>query len=226
MLKPERDDLLVPSSIWGYSSEHFLLRCLQFQPEAAHTNSVENLTRALLFQQTCKKDFRAAVVDNIDNNRKWLFTAQMCQLGMLRWPGEWLNGSGWPSAITTAEKVEQCCIIFCERILSCEDKICPTGYSCSAAYSAGQCLPFLCGVWTSEKWQTQFEQQQYWALVLDFHLCVLRLVRWVRCGDYPPWNVRLNICPDVLLWTMWTMRCQTFSSLSFCSGAFVVWKTK
>ena len=26
---------------------------------------------------------------------------------MLRWPGEWLNGSGWPSAITTAGTVLQ-----------------------------------------------------------------------------------------------------------------------
>ena len=52
-VKPERDDLLMPSSIWGHSSEHFVLRCLQFQPEAAHTNYVENLTRALLCQQTC-----------------------------------------------------------------------------------------------------------------------------------------------------------------------------
>ena len=26
---------------------------------------------------------------------------------MLRWPGEWLNGSGWPIALTTAETVLQ-----------------------------------------------------------------------------------------------------------------------
>ena len=66
MLKPEEDDLLMPSSILGYSSEHFQLRCLQFHPDAAHTNYVEILTRALLCQQTCQKDFRTAVVDNID----------------------------------------------------------------------------------------------------------------------------------------------------------------
>ena len=68
MLKPEEDDLLMPSSILGYSSEHLQLRCLQFHPDAAHTNYVEILTRALLCQQTCQKDFRTAVVDNIDNN--------------------------------------------------------------------------------------------------------------------------------------------------------------
>ena len=84
---------------------------------------------------------------------------------------------------------------------------------------------------SSEQWHTQMEIEQpqlkHWALVLDFQLCLLRLVRWVRCSDYHPWNVRLNVCPVVLLWTVWTMRCQTFSSLSFfCRGAFVVWKTK
>ena len=26
---------------------------------------------------------------------------------MLRWPGEWFNGSGWPSAITTAGRLLQ-----------------------------------------------------------------------------------------------------------------------
>ena len=26
---------------------------------------------------------------------------------MLRWPGKWLNGSGWPSAVTTAGTVLQ-----------------------------------------------------------------------------------------------------------------------
>ena len=32
-------------------------------------------------------------------------------------------------------------------------------------------------------------------------------------------NVRLNLCFGVLLWTMWTMRCQTLSSLGFfCRG--------
>ena len=69
----------------------------------------------------------------------------------------------------------------------------------------------------SDKHRMEIEQPQfkYWALVLDFQLCVLRLVRRIRCGDYRPWNVRLNVCPGILLWTMWTMRCKTFSSLSF-----------
>ena len=31
----------------------------------------------------------------------------MNQLPMLRWPGEWLNGSEWPGAITTAGTVLQ-----------------------------------------------------------------------------------------------------------------------
>ena len=35
------------------------------------------------------------------------------------------------------------------------------------------------------------------------------------------WSVRLNLCPGVLVWTMWTMRCQTF----FCLEAFVLRKT-
>ena len=34
MLKPECDDLLMPPSVLGYSSKHFQLRCLQFQPDA------------------------------------------------------------------------------------------------------------------------------------------------------------------------------------------------
>ena len=80
---------------------------------------------------------------------------------------------------------------------------------------------------SSKQWQTQMEtelpQFKYWALVLNFQYCVLRLVCWVRCSDYQVWNV----CPGILLWTMWTMRRQTFSSLSFfCCGAFFVWKTK
>ena len=60
---------------------------------------------------------------------------------------------------------------------------------------------------------------------LYFQLCVLWLVRWVRCGDYHPWNVQLNVYPGILLGTLWTIRCQTLSSLGFfCHGAFVVWK--
>ena len=95
---------------------------------------------------------------------------------------------------------------------------------------------FLCAVWAwsccqlrtvTNRMETEQQQFKYWAVVLDFQLCVLRLVRWIRCGDCHPWNVRLNVCPGVLLWTMWTMRCQTFSSLTFfCRGAFVVWWPK
>ena len=42
--------------------------------------------------------------------------------------------------------------------------------------------------------ETEQPQFKYWALVLDFQLCVLRLVHWVCCGDYHPWNVRLKVC--------------------------------
>ena len=70
----------------------------------------------------------------------------------------------------------------------------------------------------SEQWQTQTEieepQLKHWALIVDFQLCVLRFVRRVRCSDYHLWNVRLNVCPGVLLWTVWTMRCPVYSSLS------------
>ena len=79
----------------------------------------------------------------------------------------------------------------------------------------------------SDKHRVETEQPQfkYWALVLDFQLCVLRLVRPVSCGDYHPWNVQLNVYPGILLGTLWTIRCQTLSSLGFfCHGAFVVWK--
>ena len=79
----------------------------------------------------------------------------------------------------------------------------------------------------SDKHRVETEQPQfkYWALVLGFQLCVLQLVRPVSCGDYHPWNVQLNVYPGILLGTLWTIRCQTLSSLGFfCHGAFVVWK--
>ena len=92
---------------------------------------------------------------------------------------------------------------------SCEDKTCPLGYSSSAAYSGAECLPFLCAVWAWSCCQLRTNSDKHrWrlnncclntALVLDFQLCVLQLVRWVCCGDYHPWNVQLNICPGVLL---------------------------
>ena len=150
---------------------------------------------------------------------------------MLRWPGEWLNGSGWPSAITTAGTVLQN-ILWKHLILQGQDM--PT----RSQLHILQLSAFLSYVLfepdhavISEQWQTQMEIEEprfkHWALVLDFQLCVLRLVRRIRCGDYRPWNVRLNVCPGVLLWNMWTIRCQTFSSLNFfCRGTFVVWKPK
>ena len=153
---------------------------------------------------------------------------------MLRWPGEWLNGSGWPSAITTAGIVLQnllwkhlilrgqdmptwlqlkCCI-FCSRV--------PSFLMCSLSL-------IMLSAPSSDNTECRLNNRSLntGLLVLDFQLCVLRLVRWVRCGDYHPWNVRLNVCPGVLLWTMWTLRCLTFSTLNFlCHGVFVVWKTK
>ena len=53
MIKPERDDLSMPYSNLRYSSEHFLLGYLQCQPEAAHANYVDNLTRALRKARPC-----------------------------------------------------------------------------------------------------------------------------------------------------------------------------
>ena len=123
-----------------------------------------------------------------------------------------------------------CGRIFCESIFSCEDKTYPPGYNCSAAYSAAICLPFLCPVWAwsccqSEQWQTQTETEQpqfkYWALVLDFQLCVLRLcIQFVVVSTIRTGNVRLNLGPGVLLWSSRTMWCQTLSSLSFFRGSF------
>ena len=80
----------------------------------------------------------------------------------------------------------------------------------------------------SDKLRVETEQLQFknLALVLNFQLCVLRLVHPVSCGDYHLRNVQLNVYPGILLGTMWTMRCQTLSSLGFCRGAFVVWKPK
>ena len=112
----------------------------------------------------------------------------------------------------TRLQLQRC--IFCSRV--------PSFLMCSLSL-------IMLSARNSDKHKMEIEQPQfkYWAFVLDFHLCVLRLVRCVRCCDYHPWNVRLNVCPGVLLWTMWTMRCQTFSSLNFfCHGAFVVWKPK
>ena len=159
--------------------------------------------------------------DSFSNNNMWSWLGGGA--GFLCWGG---RENGWKvlGGQVQSQLLEQCCRIVSECILSCEDKTWPPGYSCSAAYSAAECLPFLCAVWadhavSSEQWQTQMEIQRpqfkHWAAVLDFQLCVLRLVRWVRCGDYHPWNIRLNLCPGVLLWTRWTMRCQTSSSLSF-----------
>ena len=151
---------------------------------------------------------------------------------MLRWPRELLNGSGWPSAITTAGTVLQN-LLWKHLILWGQDM--PTRLQLQRSIFCSRVPSFL--MWSlslimlsSRNSDTQMEIEQlqlkHWALVLDFQLSVLRLVHWVRCGDYHPWNVRLNVCPGVLLWTVWTMRCQTFRSLSFfCRGAFVVWKT-
>ena len=61
MLKPERDELLMPSLLSGYSSEHFLLRCLQFDQNIAMlTNMLKEKKKKK------KKKFTTAAVDNID----------------------------------------------------------------------------------------------------------------------------------------------------------------
>ena len=87
---------------------------------------------------------------------------------MLRWPGEWLNGSGWPSAITTAGTVLQnlilqghdiptrlqlkCCI-FCSRV--------PSFLMCSLSL-------IMLSAPNSDKHRITTEQPQfkYWAVVL------------------------------------------------------------
>ena len=129
---------------------------------------------------------------------------------LIIWPGEWLNGSGWPSAITTAGTVLQNLLrkhlilrgrnmpsrlqlqrcIFCSRV--------PSFLMCSLSL-----IMLSAANSDNDRVGTEQPQFKYWALVLDFQLCVLRLVRWVRCGDYHPWNVRLNVCPGIFLWTMW-----------------------
>ena len=87
MMKPEGDDLLMPSSILTYSSEHFQFRCLQFQPDAAHTNYVEMLARALLCHQTCCD--RQYKQQPLLHNSKWLFSRHKCVLSSAG--GKW----GW-----------------------------------------------------------------------------------------------------------------------------------
>ena len=53
---------------------------------------------------------------------------------------------------------------------------------------------------SSEQWETHMEIEQlqfeYWALVLDFQLCVLRFVHWVHCGDkYPCMQCLIKFMP-------------------------------
>ena len=149
--------------------------------------------------------------------------------GSSRWDG---RESGWmvQGGQVQSQLLEQCCRIFYESMLSCEDKTCPAGYSCIFCSRMPSFL--MCGLSlimlsapNSDKHRMETEQLQFksdWTLVLDFQLCVLWLVRWVRSGDYHPWNVRLNVCPAVLIWTMWTMRCQTFGLHGFfCHGTCV-----
>ena len=68
------------------------------------------------------------------------------------------GGWGWGLHVEMAWRVvEWCWVARCNHNcwnsvaeffvkVSCEDKKCPPGYSCSAAYSAAECLPFLCAV--------------------------------------------------------------------------------
>ena len=42
-----------------------------------------------------------------------------------------------------SQLLEQWCRIFCESILSSEDKTCLPDHSCSVAYFAAECLPVL-----------------------------------------------------------------------------------
>ena len=104
MLKPERDDFfkfLMPSSILGYSSKHFLLRCLQLQPEAAHKlcgkfdQSIAVPTNMLKqFQNSCGWQHRQ---QPLLHNSKWLFSRHKCVLSLA--DGKW----GW-----NADAVRSC----------------------------------------------------------------------------------------------------------------------
>ena len=56
--------------------------------------------------------------------------------------------SGWMvlGGQVQSQLLEQCCRIFCESMLSCEDKTCPPGYSWIAAYSASFLLFLMCSL--------------------------------------------------------------------------------
>ena len=133
-----------------------------------------------------------------------------------------------------SQLLERCCRIFCESILSCENKTCPPGYSCSAAYSAAECLPFLCGVWawsccqlrtvinTDGDWTTAVLGSCSWFPALCSSACSLSSLWWLPSVKRPTKRMPRRFALDHV-----TMRCQMFSSLSFfCRGAFVVWKIK
>ena len=89
----------------------------------------------------------------------WLWSDSFCNHKYVIMTGGWCVGStcwvgpesGWMvlGGQVQSQLLERCCRIVCESILCCEDKICPPVYSCSAAYSLAECLPFLCAVWAS-----------------------------------------------------------------------------
>ena len=81
MLKSERDDLFMPSSVFGYSSEHFLLRCLQFDQNIAMLTNMlkkekKKRRRKKHVHNSCGRQHRP-----IPHNSKCLFSRYMCVLG-------------------------------------------------------------------------------------------------------------------------------------------------
>ena len=93
-----------------------------------------------------------------------------------------------------SQLLEDCCRIFYESILSCEDKTCPQVTAVAlhilqqSAFLSCVLSLIMLSAPNSDKHRMETEQPQfkYWALVLDFQLCVLQLVRPVSCGDYHP----------------------------------------
>ena len=72
------------------------------------------------------------------------------------------------------------CRIFCESILTCQDKPYPGGYSCSAAYFAAVCLPFLCVVWAWSCCQLRTMANTDGDDDVELHVLGCRLTYWRR----------------------------------------------
>ena len=155
--------------------------------------------------------------DSFSNN-KYVIMVGWRGGGSSCWDG---RESGWTVLCDQVQSqlLEQSCRIFCESILSCAGKTCPPGYSWSAAYSASECLPFLCAVWAWSCCQLQTVANTRWGLnnrslnigllflissSVFFGLCVESIVvTTIRemsdktyalafCGPWELWDVKLS----------------------------------